>query len=179
MIAPGGKPKRNGKPAEKLGELATPAHGNGKLWRGPAENHVPGPGRPPSRVKAALRKDFDDRRAILNEIVDGVAHEEVQVPLSAILKHAHCPKCEGKLEAEDPAALAIVTVTGKRSARVSERVKALDVMGKYSDLATESVDTDLIQELADAVVMFVPDPETQREIRDAWVRIVARRFADG
>lgn len=45
------------------------AHG-GALLRQKAPNHVPGPGRPPSELRAILRKSFSDRVPILESIAD-------------------------------------------------------------------------------------------------------------
>lgn len=124
--------------AERKAErgLVVPEHGRGKIWQGTPANVVPGPGRPPSKVKAALRQDFDDRRVLLNQIADG------DVP-----------------------------------AKVSDRIRALEVMAKFSDLEGEKIDKGLIEELGAAVMAEVADHDTVRRIRDRWVDIVARRIA--
>jgi hypothetical protein len=58
------RPRRDTKspkvsPAPPVGVLVAPAHGNGLLWRGPAENHVPGPGRPPNALRHAMRENLE------------------------------------------------------------------------------------------------------------------------
>ena len=59
---------------EKAGEkpegLVPQEHG-GAIYQGPPENPVAGPGRPPSAIRRALRKSFDERIAVLEGIADG------------------------------------------------------------------------------------------------------------
>lgn len=147
---------------KSAGELVTPAHGKGRLWRGPSPNHVPGPGRPPSKVKAALREDFDARRGLLNDIADGEVTFRVR---------EKCPQCSYVGEP------LTATELGKLVPSITDRIKALEVMAKFSDLEGDKIDRALIEELGEAVMAEVPDPSTVSRIRDRWVEIVARRIA--
>ena len=174
MIAPAGDGAENGGGNGGKPKLIPQPHG-GALLTGGTPGQKPGPGRPPSIVKAALRQDFDARRSILNDIADGVAVQEVRVPLVAILEHARCPRCEEKLEANDAATLMMVKVDGKISAHPKERLRALDVMGKYSDLESHAIDPSLIEALGNAVMAEVQDVDVLTRIRDRWVDVVAER----
>lgn len=57
------------KTGRKTGVLVPQKHG-GALLNGMAPNHVPGPGRPPSEVKARALGSFDNRLSVLEEIAD-------------------------------------------------------------------------------------------------------------
>jgi hypothetical protein len=46
------------KPGTVLGKLV-PGRNGGQIWQGPALNHVPGTGRPPSEIRAAMRHALD------------------------------------------------------------------------------------------------------------------------
>lgn len=157
---------RNGKTGRKTGKLVPQPHG-GAILDGAAspENHVPGPGRPPSRVKSALRNDFDARREILNEIADG------GVRIDWIAK---CPECG--YEGGELDELSVLAAVGQ-APKPSERIKALEVMAKFSDLDSDRLDRGLIEELGNAVMAEVQDEEAVSRIRERWVRIVAERIA--
>lgn len=176
MIAPGGNGHGNGKAGGEPGPLVPQKHG-GSIWQGRPANVVPGKGRPPSRVKAALRESFDARIPLLEQIADGDAVQQIDVPLVEILKHAACPSCENPLAATDPATLFLVSVKGKISAHPKERLRAIETMGRLSDLESAKLDSDLIEELGDAVMAEVDDPEVVARIRERWVVIGARRIA--
>ena len=156
----------NGKTGRKTGKLVPQPHGGAILdGAAPPENHVPGPGRPPSRVKSALRKDFDARRQILNEIADG------GVRIDWIAK---CPECGHEGGTLDE--LSVLAAVGQ-APKVSDRIKALEVMARFSDLEGDKIDRGLIEELGNAVMAEVQDEEAVGRIRERWVRIVAERIA--
>lgn len=157
---------RSGKTGRKTGKLVPQPHGGAILdGAAPPENHVPGPGRPPSRVKSALRKDFDARREILNEIADG----GVRIDWIAV-----CPECG--YEGDELDEISVLAAVGQ-APKVSDRIKALEVMAKFSDLDGDKIDRGLIEELGNAVMAEVQDEEVVGRIRERWVRVVAERLA--
>ena len=124
------------KGGEKGGvELIPQPHG-GALLSGGQPGQTPGPGRPPSRIKAALRKSFDERIDTLEAIADD---EDASLP---------------------------------------DRMKALDMMAKYSDLDL-NVDIDLVEKLGAVVAAEIEDEEAMMRIKEQWLEIVASRIALG
>lgn len=92
-------------PVKNKGELVPQPHG-GALRRGSRKGNTPGTGRPPSVIREQLRGSFADRIAILEAIASGEAVEKVRFPdgtESEVMK----------------------------SASVSDRLKALDLLAKY------------------------------------------------
>ena len=173
MIAPGGNGNGShagdGKAGEKTGSPLVPQPHGGSIYQGTPATIVPGPGRPPSRIKSALRNDFDVRRSILNDIADGV------VRIRLVGRCAQCGHEDDEPVTEGEALLEAMA----QAPKPAERIKALEVIGKFSDLDAGKIDHDLIEELGNAVMAEVGDPETVRRIRQRWVESVARRIADG
>ena len=137
------KGKEGGKAGEESpkespspGELVVPAHGGGMIRHGSQPGNTPGSGRPPSKVKAALRKSFDERITILEDIADDT------------------------------------------DAELRERLKAIDMMGKYSDLDM-NIDVDLIERLGSVVAQEIDDAGAMARIKERWVELVAARIALG
>lgn len=165
----GRKPNgRNGKGGKNGGtpDLIPQPHG-GALLSGGQPGQTPGPGRPPSRVKSALRKDFDARRDILNQIADGA----VRLRLVGVCKECGHDSPEPLNDGEVLAAIIA------QAPKPAERIKALEVMARFSDLEGERIDRGLIEELGNAVMAEVGDEEAVARIRERWVRIVAERIA--
>lgn len=146
----------------EAGRLVVPEHGRGKIWQGAPANPVAGPGRPPSKIKAALREDFDSRRHLLAGFADG----DVSIRI-----REKCPEC-----GHEPEPLSSQEI-GKLIPSVAERIKALEVMAKFSDLESGRVDTAMVEELGKAVMAEIEDVEVVRRIHARWVEIIARRIA--
>lgn len=125
--------KKGGKKGEP--ELVPQPHG-GAILTGGQPGQTPGPGRPPSRIKAALRKSFDERIPALQEIADD------------------------------------------REGEVGDRLRALDMMAKYSDLDL-NVDIELVEKLGAVVAAEIQDEEAMQRIKEQWLEIVASRIALG
>lgn len=53
---------KSAKPVKKPASVGVlvPGKNGGQIWRGPAINHVPGTGRPPSEIRAAMRQVLDE-----------------------------------------------------------------------------------------------------------------------
>lgn len=140
---------RGGKTAKQTA-TATPAlvpqpNGRGALLSGGMPGNAGGPGRPPSIIRERLRGSYEQRIAVLEQVADGEAMERVEVPLATVLPHARCPKCEGPVEAKDAATLVLISVEGTRSARVAERIAALDQMAKYGLGTTKELTVDHVR----------------------------------
>lgn len=141
-----------------------PGRNGGKIWRGAPKNPVPGPGRPPSKIRASLRGDFDERREVLKDIVDGV------VPLF----RERCPECGY----EPPER----TVEEKRKlvVRPSDRAKAMDIMARYGlGVAQQGLDEGLLRALAsDVQAELGPNQEgLLARIHRRWVRTLGSHLS--
>jgi hypothetical protein len=71
---------------------------------------------------------------IIEAIADGTPIKRAEIPLAMVLKYASCPKCNGKLEklaSVNAADVALIQLRGLESASPSDRIKALDLAGKY------------------------------------------------
>lgn len=113
------------------GELVPQPHG-GALKRGGTVS----PGRPPNSVRALLAFEAIEGVPVLREILRGEPVKRAAIPLSAVLKHATCPECHGKLQrkADDPTGSTpaqLVTLEGIESATPGDRVRAFDAFAKY------------------------------------------------
>lgn len=145
------------------GELVPQPHG-GAIYQGPPKNPVPGPGRPPSRVKEALRKDFDERRKLLADIADGT------VKIRLLQECEHCGKAPSEPVTMEELEAAIP--------KISDRIRALEVMARFSDLDDASgPDRALIRELAEVVQRHVDDEDTLDQIEDGWIEVLSRRLS--
>lgn len=102
--------------------MSTPVpqpHG-GMLIPGAGGGPQPGSGRPPSIVRMALRKGFEERLTILEEIADGVARFRI------VRTCEHCGK-EAKPAGEGEDIQQAVP-------RIGDRLRALEVMAKYGGI---------------------------------------------
>ena len=135
--------------------LVVPEHGRGALLTGGMPGNKGGPGRPPSRIRQELRGDFDSRKHVLRDIVDGV------VPLF----RERCPKCAFEPE-----------ITTKEAARLipsaGDRIRALETQARYGlGEMKRRFDDELIEALGSAVADEVA-PEVWEHIRSAWVLVI-------
>lgn len=127
-----------------VGALITQPHG-GAIRNGGTNKG--GPGRPPSALRERLTGSFEQRVPILEEIADGIPYQRIDVSLATVLKHAHCPICGEKLKSEaDAAELALLTIEATASASVNDRLKSIDLMGKYGPGSVKAVTEDDVRE---------------------------------
>lgn len=132
-----GKAKKPEKSSGKSSEpVLVPQKHGGALLTGGVPGHEGGGGRPPSKVKAALRLEFDKRIPTLAEVAD---------------------------DAEAP---------------MNERLRAIDMMAKYSDLDL-NVDIELVEKLGAVVAAEIQDEDVMMRIKEQWLEIVASRIALG
>lgn len=145
-------------PESGKGELVPQPHG-GAIRRG--GTNAGGPGRPPSRIKEALRKDFDERLPLLREIADGVVRLRI-VPT--------CPECGHESNAMTEAEIRAVFP------QVADRLRALELMAKLGGLdAVKLPEDELLRDLAQAVVE-VYGGERWPEVEARWVDVLSRRI---
>ena len=106
-------------------EVATivPEHGGGALYVGGVPGNAGGPGRPPSAIRLTCRESFAARVKILEDIADGEPIVKIMGP-------------DGRTE------------LGKISASPSDRIKAIDTLGKYGGIEKLTVETPPLGSLA-------------------------------
>ena len=130
------KPSRRRKPAKpKAGKkpgtnLVKQPHG-GAIHQGPAGHVVPGPGRPPSAIRAALARSFDDRRHIYEQVADGQATERIEVELAEVAPLIICEVCQSPMTIKKDTPVDRMVITAWRSPRTRDRLMAMDSMGKF------------------------------------------------
>lgn len=110
--------------------LTKQAHG-GAIHQGPADRVVPGPGRPPSAIRAALAQSFDNRRHIYEIIADGQATERLEMEFKDILPYLLCGNCGADPIIRKDTPVDRIVVNAWRSARTRDRLRAMDSMGKF------------------------------------------------
>lgn len=143
--------------------LVEQPHG-GAIYQGPG--NPPGSGRPPSAVKAALRESFADRIPLLEGIADGI---------SAIRLVGTCEEC-GHASTE-PLEFDELKAALKQAPTPGERIRAMEAMGKFSDLDDGKLpESGLLRELAQAVQDELDDPEALERIEERWLESLSRRF---
>lgn len=104
-------------------------HG-GAIHQGPAANVVPGPGRPPSAIRAALAQSFDVRRRIYEEVADGQAIERIEMEFKDAIPYLLCGNCGADPIIRKDTPVDRIVITAWRSARTRDRLRAMDSMGK-------------------------------------------------
>lgn len=137
-----------------------------------------GIGRVPTIVRAMCLQDFDRRRRVLREVADGEPTERMRVPIASIAKHLQCSSCAAPMVPTDDAK--DVEIRVKVSAPARDRVKAVDTLGKYSGLASETKITivspdvqDRVTRTVEAVMRYPGLDDATREglldaIEEAW-----------
>lgn len=129
------KPSKRSKSAKsKAGRkpgsnLVKQPHG-GAIHQGPAANVVPGPGRPPSAIRAALAQSFDVRRHIYETVADGDAIERIEVELEEVAGLLICEGCGAGYAPKKEVPVDRMVIRAWRSARTRDRLRAMDSMGK-------------------------------------------------
>ena len=153
------KPSKRRKPAaKKTGKkpgtnLVKQPHG-GAIHQGPAANVVPGPGRPPSAIRAALARSFDERRPIYEEIADGLATERIEVELEEVAKLIVCGGCGAPFVPKKETPIERMVISAWRSARTRDRLRAMDSMGKLGIGITQTQEFTDIRQHPDAQRFF-------------------------
>lgn len=137
-------------------DLVEQEHG-GAIYQGAPKNPVAGPGRPPSKIRAALRKGFEDRVPALMDIADGVV---------VIRLTSECEHC-----GESPSEPLSIEEIEKAIPNVGERLKALDMMAKYGAVAPKGgLNEDDVRHRLQMTLMVV-----QEELEDsAATRVLDR-----
>lgn len=129
------KPSRRSKSAKsksgkKPGTTLTKQPHGGAIHQGPAANVVPGPGRPPSAIRAALAASFDQRRPIYEQIADGQATERIEVELAEVAGLIICEGCGAGFVPKKDTPVERMVIQAWRSVRTRDRLRAMDSMGK-------------------------------------------------
>jgi hypothetical protein len=137
-----GRKRAGNKAGKKPGTTLTKQPHGGAIHQGPAANVVPGPGRPPSAIRAALAASFDQRRPIYEEIADGMAVERIEVELEEVAGLIVCEGCGAGFVPKKDTPVDRMTIRAWRSSRVRDRLRAMDSMGKFGigDTPTEFAD---------------------------------------
>ena len=146
--------RRGGKSS---GKPSVPQPHGGALVPGAGGGRQPGSGRPPSRIRHALRQSFEDRIRLLGEIADGAG---------------------GKTTVGDRLrALDILAKYGLGADRSHHDEELVEIAGKFG-LPKDAYDQDLINELWDATEGALPqvDPAVIHKIKKAWVPVLASRL---
>lgn len=130
------KPAKRRKPAKsksgkKPGTTLTKQSHGGAIHQGPAANVVPGPGRPPSVIRAALAASFDARREIYEKIADGDAFERIEFDFAEMLPYLLCGTCGADPIIRPNSPVDRIVIRAWRTARVRDRLRAMDSMGKF------------------------------------------------
>lgn len=129
-----------------VGELVPQPHGGALRYGG---TNAGGPGRPSSAIRERLRGSFDERIQVLEEIADGKAF----IPILE-----RCPECGYQPGGENAAPLEAV----KAAPQVSDRLRSIDIMGKYSlddrkEIKEEIVREKLRQTIAEIQAVLPPE----------------------
>lgn len=121
---------------------------------------------PTAAIRGRLRGAFGDRVAVLERIADGEAVEETVVSLADLVKHVSCPSCGKQLipDEPDPREQRFITIKARRSARVMERLAAMDTMAKYGVGMTREVS---VEEIKQRLIQTIEVLETQLSASDA------------
>jgi hypothetical protein len=125
-----GRKRAGNKAGKKPGTTLTKQPHGGAIHQGPAANVVPGPGRPPSAIRAALAASFDQRRPIYEEIADGMAVERIEVELEEVAGLIVCEGCGAGFVPKKDTPVDRMTIRAWRSSRVRDRLRAMDSMGR-------------------------------------------------
>ena len=110
--------------------LTRPGRNGGTLRNGSLPGNTPGTGRPPNELRERMRGDLAETLPVALEIVRGKPMQQIEMPLLALLKHARCPRCEGRLKpiGETPE---LVTIGVRVSAKPRDRLSGLEFLARY------------------------------------------------
>lgn len=117
-------------PGKTPGALVVPSHGGGLIRNGSLPGNTPGTGRPPSVLREKLRGSFEDRMNVAEDIADGRFVPNMP-PAAAAAALA--------LGGGDAGTNAIMAEYA-----ASDRLKALDLLGKYGLGTTQGVSVDYV-----------------------------------
>jgi hypothetical protein len=122
-------------------------------------------------LRQRLRGSAAERVKILEEIADGLATEDIEIPLALALHYVACPTCGDRLESAARGSSELVRIKERASARAADRKGAVDVLLKYGlgeKLEVESVSReDVAQRLTETYAVL------KRELtRSDYVRVV-------
>ena len=117
-------------PGKSPGALVVPSHGGGLIRHGSLPGNTPGTGRPPSVLREKLRGSFEDRLHVAEEIADGRFVPNMP-PAAAAMAAA--------LGGEDAGTNPVMAEYA-----ASDRLKALDLLGKYGLGTTQGVSVDYV-----------------------------------
>jgi hypothetical protein len=119
-----------------------------------------------SRLRGKLEGSFEDRIGVLEAIADGSPIEEVRLDVAELLPHVDCPKCHGALQVKPGHGEATIKVL--RTARAGDRIKAVDIIGKYGlgqkvDNQITVVHPDVIDRLSQTLMLIGSRASWERE----------------
>jgi hypothetical protein len=100
---------------------------------------------------------------VLERIADGSPTRRTQVSLSEVLKHVHCPKCNGELEADDEDANVILEANG--SASIRDQLSSLDMMAKYGLGTTKELTVENVRERLKVTLEILRNELTEDQIK--------------
>ena len=145
--------------------------------------NVISPGRMRLETREMCRAAFHGRLEKIEAIADGEPVIIAEVPLGEFLKHAECPECGEKLRLRKGQKKK-VRLQAVTSASISDRLRALDTLGKYG-LGTQSTETEgtvtdedveeLVAGLALASEPFLREDDLKR-FADAWMAVIRGKF---
>jgi hypothetical protein len=109
------------------GSLVPSPTGRGMLRHGSKKGNTPGPGRPPSAIREALRASFDKRITILEEIADGGEQDSDRLKAVDILAKYGLGKDVSVEDVKSRLAQTLDIIDeecdGERAARIRERLR--------------------------------------------------------
>lgn len=155
---------------ETTGVVRIPQPHGGALNSGGTKGNRGGRGATPSRIRAALRRDFvAEARPLLRSTIRGDYVHKMRVPLLALLEHALCPECDGKMGAREPEKAAFVEIDVQASAPIGERRKAAEAIAKYGlgeSTTIEVIHPEVIQRIQGTVQAIQDMPGLSIEQRE-------------
>jgi hypothetical protein len=158
----------------KKDSLIKQIHG-GAIYQGAPANPVPGTGRPPSAIREHLRGSFSERIPVLERIADGAAARRIEVPLSEVLPHVKCSKCDGAVETKDETNPDLIVIEGQTSAGMRDRIRSLDLMAKYGLGTTKELTVENVRERLKLTLEILRNELTEDQeksimpkLKDVW-----------
>jgi len=128
-------------PVEKVPQT----HG-GALNRGGVPGNRGGSGPMPSQLRERLRGSFADRVPVIEAIADGKPVQKVKLALAHILPHVKCPACGAKGLQAATRGKNVLQIEVTMSATPGDRLRALDLAGKYGVGTVHEVSIENVRE---------------------------------
>ena len=137
--------------------LVKPSHGKGFIRHGSLPGGKPGPGRPPSAIRADARQSYDERRRFLEEVIDGEMIEQKYLPAGA----------------KEP-------VVVRKSADIADRLKALKELRETGLGTLREASTDDVRQknYALKLTLFAAEFLTEEQRVRLWRRLT-KAYASG